>query len=373
MIGRSVKMNFVIQHYDWIVAGVGLVALVAALVFCLLGGSVEEEIENVAGQVSRQGAKAEMVGEVNMRPYEAAATAVQQGRKLDFVTTKSAALFGSEKRFHCVSEACGRATPEKYDAAKNLVCAFCGYTQEVAKVVVASDSDKDGLPDDWEKKYGLNPFDASDADQDKDGDDFTNLEEYKAKTDPSDKASHPDYLLGLRVQLPLRETFMPFIFIAANKIPTGWRCVFFDAKQKDDYGRAGKTISALIGEEIGTSGFVLKAYEQKEAKREIAGGQGMTKNVDVSEVTVERKKDGKQLKLIIAASKRVKPSSVDVQATLVYERRGTKTFEVVTGSEVVLSGTKYRVDSITPAGQGAKIVIQNIRTGQKRTIEALEP
>jgi hypothetical protein len=47
------------------------------------------------------------------------------------------------------------------------------------------DSDGDGMPDWWEKKYGLDPNDPSDAAKDKDGDGYTNLEEYLNGTDPT--------------------------------------------------------------------------------------------------------------------------------------------------------------------------------------------
>ena len=40
------------------------------------------------------------------------------------------------------------------------------------------DSDLDGMPDDWEKANGLNPHDASDANQDMTGDGYTNIEKY---------------------------------------------------------------------------------------------------------------------------------------------------------------------------------------------------
>ncbi len=40
------------------------------------------------------------------------------------------------------------------------------------------DSDNDGLPDDWEKKAGLNPNDPSDSVKDRNGDGYTNIEEY---------------------------------------------------------------------------------------------------------------------------------------------------------------------------------------------------
>ncbi|MBS7248690.1 MAG: hypothetical protein KIH04_10485 [Candidatus Freyarchaeota archaeon] len=46
------------------------------------------------------------------------------------------------------------------------------------------------MPDGWEVQYGLDPL-SDDAGQDKDGDGFTNLEEYVAGTDPTDPKSHP--------------------------------------------------------------------------------------------------------------------------------------------------------------------------------------
>jgi hypothetical protein len=47
------------------------------------------------------------------------------------------------------------------------------------------DDDQDGMPDDWESRFGLNPHDGADADGDLDSDSVTNLQEYLNGTDPT--------------------------------------------------------------------------------------------------------------------------------------------------------------------------------------------
>ena len=46
------------------------------------------------------------------------------------------------------------------------------------------DDDGDGMPDSWEKQYGLDPL-TDDAGGDLDGDGVSNIDEYKGGTDPS--------------------------------------------------------------------------------------------------------------------------------------------------------------------------------------------
>lgn len=54
------------------------------------------------------------------------------------------------------------------------------------------DSDKDGMPDDWELKYKLNPNDPSDAMKDCNGDGYSNIEKFINNIDPSQKVDWKD-------------------------------------------------------------------------------------------------------------------------------------------------------------------------------------
>ena len=49
------------------------------------------------------------------------------------------------------------------------------------------DSDCDGMPDEWEQRYGLDPHDAKDATSDCNGDGYTNIEKYINGIDPTTK------------------------------------------------------------------------------------------------------------------------------------------------------------------------------------------
>jgi len=54
------------------------------------------------------------------------------------------------------------------------------------------DSDKDGMPDEWEKANGLNPADPADGPADSDKDGYTNVEEFLYRTNPNQYVDYTD-------------------------------------------------------------------------------------------------------------------------------------------------------------------------------------
>ena len=368
------ERNFFAAYYDRIAAVVGVLALLGGVAFFALsaGDDPDAAAQSAAEAVRRMKPAETGVADVDLTAYAGATRLVKSPTAVSELTGTSASFLASERRLKC--KKCQKVIPGDVKAFPN--CPFCGEKQEEEEKVVL-DADGDGMPDEWERRYGLNPNDSSDASADADGDGFTNLEEYIAKTDPTDRHDHPDYLDSIQVVLPLKETYLPFVFTRATKIPSGWRCEFFNAKLKDDYGRAGRTLSAVLGEEIGKgtkspSGYVLKSYEKKEVKRPRKGMKGLFVTVDVSEATVARVSDGKFVKLVIVQDSRAKPQAVDVMASLTYTRGEVKTFEAVAGTELNLNGEKFKVVAIEPVGKGAKVTFENVRTGTRRTLEALE-
>jgi hypothetical protein len=65
-----------------------------------------------------------------------------------------------------------------------------GLLSSNAIITVLADGDRDGLPDEWETAWGLNPAAPADATLDLDDDGLSNAAEYEAGTDPTDARSY---------------------------------------------------------------------------------------------------------------------------------------------------------------------------------------
>ena len=358
----SGNKTFFQKHWDWLVAlgGLAVLAAVAAFKFVL----VEDEAGQLPGIETRTGAV--KVEKVSLAPFETVFDRVKAPQRIGEIAKTRESFLASGFRVFCVDaetgKGCGR--PIEFGLEK---CPYpdCGAKQKKDEKPTI-DQDGDGLPDEWEKQYGLNPADPSDASGDLDNDGFTNMEEFEAGTDPSDSASHPDYLDSLKLVLPFKQTFTSLMFTGARKTPAGMKYDFRDPKHKTDTDRGNYYV--LEGQKIGKTGFTMKSCETK--VREIKMGGGMTRKEEYKIATVVRDRDSK----VIQIRENSQKTPTDEQATLVYDRGGTKEFNVVKGQVIELNGSKYKIVNLVYDAKAKKgsVLVQNLSTGKNRSIESLE-
>ena len=172
-------------------------------------------------------------------------------------------FFVPEARVFCINERCRYPIGLHWEK-----CPACGTEQIVKREEdPTADSDGDGMPDVWERKYGLNPHDPADADLDLDGDSFSNLQEYKDGTNPQDAKSHTELALLMHVA-DIKSTMLPLMFKGASRMPNGkFNCSF---NYLHPQRREIMTLYVKEGEQIANpslkvdSGYKLDSMEVKE-------------------------------------------------------------------------------------------------------------
>ena len=253
-------------QYDKIVAVVGLVFLGLAA-FLFVGGrtATESEAKNFKAKIKKLIPANPEVSDVASRidAYAVPLSRVAKPVQIANDRTKKVGFFVPEMRIWCVRNDC--RFPLAPDWKK---CPSCNTEQDARPIeAINADSDGDGLPDDWERKYGLNPQDPADATLDSDEDGFTNLQEFKDGTDPLDAASHRDFVSLLRV-VKVEATVLPLKFTGASRMPNGYKCQFnYVGENPATKRRESFTLWASEGDSIGVSqgvetGFTLVSLNE---------------------------------------------------------------------------------------------------------------
>jgi hypothetical protein len=157
------------------------------------------------------------------------------------------------------------------------VCPFCEQPQRPeARERDDYDGDGDGIPDAWERANRMNPFDASDAGIDNDGDMFPNIAEYRGGTDPNDSGSHPPLEAELFIE-DIRANPFRLLFRSKVRLPDGQYKFGINTRS------GSKTYFVKLGDEV--EGFKVVAFEEKTETR---NSGGVVLRADVSVLTLKR-------------------------------------------------------------------------------------
>lgn len=235
------QLDWVAHHYEVVALVVTLLALGASSAFLAYRmDRTEDELRSADQPVTPQARQA--FQDIDYNIYSNVLRRMAQPVRVGDTSNR---FFVSELRVFCIQ--CGKWI--EYVASK---CPFCEAEQPPppGKDV---DSDLDGIPDAWEERHGLDPYNPDDARLDVDVDGFSNLEEYRAQTDPRDPQSTPSVLGKLRLR---RVWTTPFKlrFVAVQRLSET------DERYQLNARTLERTYFAKIGDVI--EGYLVEQYDR---------------------------------------------------------------------------------------------------------------
>ena len=345
-----------IRHYDKAIAVVVLAVLLASL-FVLARSAAEsrKRKDRYQADVSGMRPKHAILAPLSIELYEAAQRNLRSPQTLRQPET-GVGLFVPERRVRCVD--C--LYPIRSDAKE---CPYC-HAQQPAPVVIDKnklDSEGRGIPNGWRMTHFRHPFamaeDLSRADDDADGDGFTNLQEYQAGTNPRDPKDHPDLIELMRCREIATRPF-PFTLTSAIRMPKGDLQLTFNMRGNDN------THFVKKGDPIGKTGLIYSNCTQK--SETILDPRVGTRKVDRYEALLFRPADGKTFTL--RDNDAQAPMEQEVVLTLTAGGK-TNEYQVAAGGTLELEGQRYKVD-VNPGidSQHHSVVLENLSTAKKSTV-----
>lgn len=274
-MARKQNANFLKQHYDKILVVASLLLLVGSLV-ALISGTSDANARRRAFQDDLKRMRPDNPRAEKISDF--AFSAANEMLEVPYQMPTGGTFLVAAERVYCVQ--CRR--PIRLDADS---CPYCRAEQPTGEVSEDWDSDGDGIPDAVETALGLNPRDPTDAEGDMDADGFTNLEEYQAKTDPVEAASHPPKFDFLRVSgIEVRK--FPFVLKSHTES---------NNKVRFQFNRGNQSYMLLKGQTLGKTGYVLSDFSVKEEEVKVKG-LSKPRKMRLATVTLVKDKDKLVLK-----------------------------------------------------------------------------
>ena len=316
--------SFLRRHYDKLLALLMAAGLFAVLV--LLGlrmGTLQEQSHQFVADVDGMKPMYLKAKPIDVTTYEAARQQIAAPFLLPGAWTNL--LFVPETRVWCVD--CRRPIP-----FLATVCPFCHASEPDSP---KQDMDADGMPDEWEERYKLNPRDPSDAALDSDNDGFSNLEEYMYGTDPRDPNSTPSLAYKLRLVSIEAEPFT-LLFRSLIKQQDGSYKFGINTRARD------RTYFVKIGETV--EGFKVEKFESKFVDVDRGGAR-----VQVNKSILTLSRGGKLIELVYGEA--VPISDYTAHLMFIPDK---STYVVKKGGSFELKNRKYKVLDID---SGAEVVV----------------
>ena len=213
------------------------------------------------------------------------------------------------------------------------------------------DTDQDGIPDDEEKKVGLNPQNPNDAAQDLDKDGFTNLEEFRLGTMINNPKSRPSYATKLFVkeinETPIGIRVTRFLNDNDEKNTEKWTVQLAsvtvirkkNSKGKINERRDARTFKVRVGRELKKAGTDGHAYVVERIIPKFGNKDG--NRVNISTVVLKRVDTGE---LFSAATEQ---DFIDPKKHVLYEcqlpENLASTFNKDAGGIYVKIGEEFKI------------------------------
>jgi hypothetical protein len=340
-----------IRYYDKVVVVVSLVILLISLAWLITAGVTQKENVKIYMKAveSLKPAKSDLAA-FDMLPYEKALNAVLAPMRVLEGSEMTASFLLPERRLLCANLACMKPLPAEAEQ-----CWSCGEKQ-----TKGGDTEVEtfgAVPAKWLRDMGISV--GTDLALDLDDDGFSILEEFKEKTHPKEKSSHPAYIDKL-VLKEMKSVRLPLIFSGVNVMPGNVKQLIFNWT-----GKLPRTYWIKENQSIGDTGYTAGIVTVKTEKRENPLTPGIPREVDVSTVVIKRVSDGKEIVLQVKESEK----NTDVEATVEFlvDKQELKLAE---NQEFTLRDETYRVVAMDMTEKVMKV--ENKSTGKQKVVRKLD-